>query len=225
MGIQMKKLILAMTALIAITSTMSFAKEKPKSAQKEKTLIEQGLSLAALMKEKANSDAYIGMFFGASADSSLFAKIKELGAGDVSKPDAIYCLNEDFSTIVFQLMSGMIMMDNFMEDFSPSLKEEMTKKLLCSIPTIWTAKEGSTDGLAAVSVLSSLKTFDSDELESDCIYIFTFKDSYPVAVAFIRGEGRSVHAQSSFVLDKDFPMSLNTMLEEIGFDIRVEKIQ
>ncbi|MBQ5400061.1 MAG: hypothetical protein IIU15_02365, partial [Treponema sp.] len=78
--------------------------------------------------------------------------------------------------------------------------------------------------MAAPSVLSASSNFDSDEIDSDCIYIFTFSDSYPVAVSFQRGEGRSVYASASFVLDRDFPKSLEAM-QELGFDVQLEKVK
>ncbi|MBQ2529298.1 MAG: hypothetical protein II547_03480, partial [Treponema sp.] len=61
----MKKLALVLAALILISPLCMFAKP----AKKEKTLVEQGLSLIEMMKEKANNEAYIGMLIGSSANS------------------------------------------------------------------------------------------------------------------------------------------------------------
>ena len=79
-------------------------------------------------------------------------------------------------------------------------------------------------------MLASGLVFDSDELKEDCIYIYTFKDAYPVAVSFKRGEGKACSAAALFIMDKDFPNSLREMFEKFneGFGMemgmKLEKI-
>ena len=225
----MKKLVLILSALILISPLCTFANP----AKKEKTLVEQGLSLIELMKEKANNEAYIGMLIGSSANSFFFEKIKELGSGDISNLACVYCLSGDYSDFVLSYLSGIeeLGMPNFGTDgslkdsFSPELWNDLKRKVFFALPSIWNLYAGANSlEMAAPSVLSASSNFDSDEIDSDCIYIFTFSDSYPVAVSFQRGEGRSVYATASFVLDKDFPKSLESM-QELGFDVQLEKVK
>ena len=225
----MKKLALVLAALILISPLCTFSKP----AKKEKTLVEQGLSLIELMKEKANNEAYIGMLIGSSANSVFFEKIKELGSGDISNLACVYCLSGDYSDFVLSYLSGIEELgmpyfgtDGSLKDsFSPELWNDLKRKVFFALPSIWNLYAGANSlEMAAPSVLSASSNFDSDEIDSDCIYIFTFSDSYPVAVSFQRGEGRSVYASASFVLDRDFPKSLEAM-QELGFDVQLEKVK
>ena len=225
----MKKLALVLSALILISPLCMFAKP----AKKEKTLVEQGLSLISLMKEKANNEAYIGMLIGSSANSVFYDKIKELGSGDISNLACVYCLSGDYSDFVLKYLSGIeeLGMPYFGTDpsikdsFSPELWNDLKRKVFFALPSIWNLYAGANSlEMAAPGVLSASSNFDSDEIDSDCIYIFTFSDSYPVAVSFQRGEGRSVYATASYILDKAFPKSLESM-QELGFDVQLEKVK
>ena len=62
----------------------------------KKTLVEQGLYLASLMKEKASCDSY---FAEASLkdDDDLFATLSEFSSDDVSKPTAVYKISGNFT--------------------------------------------------------------------------------------------------------------------------------
>ena len=226
----MKKLILILSALLLIFPVCTFAKP----AEKEKTLVERGLSLIELMKEKANNEAYIEMLIGSSANSAFSEKIKELASGDISNLTCVYCLSGDYSDFVLKYLSGIeeLGMPYFGTDpsikdsFSPELWNDLKRKVFFALPSIWNvyADDASSFGMTAASVLSASSNFDSDEIDSDCIYIFTFSDSYPVAVGFQRGEGRSVYATASYILDKAFPKSLESM-QELGFDVHLEKVK
>lgn len=226
----MKKLVLILSALLLIFPVCIFAKP----AEKEKTLVERGLSLIELMKEKANNEAYIGMLIGSSANSVFFEKIKELGSGDISNLSCVYCLSGDYSDFVLSYLSGIEELGmpyfgsdgSIKENLSPELWNDLKRKVFFALPSIWNvyADGASSFGIAASQVVSASSIFDSDEIDSDCIYIFTFSDSYPVAVSFQRGEGRSVYATASYVLDKAFPKSLESM-QEFGFDVQLEKVK
>ena len=223
----MKKFLLILSLLL-ISPVCMFSKP----AEKEKTLVEQGLSLIALMKEKANSEAYIALFSGSSSDSSLNDKIKELGAVDISKLAAVYCLSCDYADLVVSCFFGIeeLGMPDLSTDgltkggLSQELWNDMRRKVFFSTPTIWNAYAG-TYGLAAVNIISASSNFDTDEIDSDCIYIFTFDDFYPAAVSFQRGEGRSVYASATFILDKNFTNSFENMFQEIGLDVHLEEVK
>ena len=75
-----------------------------------------------------------------------------------------------------------------------------------------------------MSILQTQAAFDSEEIKEDCIYVYVFRDSYPVAVSFLRGEGKAVRASAGYVLDKDFPMSLSNVLSEFDMGIKIERM-
>ena len=162
--------------------------------EEHKTFIFQGLSLISLMKEKAMNDDYSRLL---GRNDEFIAKLHELCAGDMSKIHDVIRLSGVFD--MFSLSEERLL------QFSPMLKRELEILLLKSFTANWSNK-AEMDKIAAASFIASERTFVSSELKEDCIYIFGFEDDslYPVAVGFMRGEGNSVSAFSTFVLSKDF---------------------
>ncbi len=212
----MKKHVLVM--VMALVCLIAFAKPRPKEeSPKEKTLMEQGLSLIDLMLEKASCDAYIEMFL--SDSFNVKENAKKIKDGDYSKPTAVYRLVKDSSSSVIQLMADMV--DYDLSVLTPRIREEMEGQVFLSFASLWNSRNGVND-MALSSVLVSGLVFDSDELKEDCIYIFTFKDAYPVTVSFKRGEGKAVSASAMFIMDKDFPNSLIQMFEKFNKEFNME---
>ena len=216
----MKKALLAITIVFCAMTVFA----KPKAKGQKTTLLEQGLSLAALMREKANSSDYRAILLGANGD--LDEKVRELGAGDVSKPTAVYRLSGDFFYLVD--MMGLEVSESV--NLSPALKRDIAERLISGFAVMWTGKMTGALSVAAASVLQSQSTFVSDELSENCAYIYTFAEGYPVAVSFTKGDGGAVLANASYVVDDDFPASLEAMLDAIAEEsgrnvLRLEKVK
>ena len=162
--------------------------------EEHKTFIIQGLSLISLMKEKAMNDDYSRLL---GRNDEFIAKLHELCAGDMSKIHDVIRLSGVFD--MFSLSEERLL------QFSPMLKRELEILLLKSFTANWSNK-AEMDKIAAARFIASESTFVSSALKEDCIYSFGFEDDslYPVAVGFMRGEGNSVSAFSTFVLSKDF---------------------
>ena len=212
---KMKKLFLILAAVFVLSSVAwaqtsagsgladSTEEERRKAWEQEwedeiseehKTFIIQGLSLISLMKEKAMNDDYSRLL---GRNDEFIAKLHELCAGDMSKIHDVIRLSGVFD--MFSLSEERLL------QFSPMLKRELEILLLKSFTANWSNK-AEMDKIAAASFIASERTFVSSELKEDCIYIFGFEDDslYPVAVGFMRGEGNSVSAFSTFVLSIDF---------------------
>ena len=212
---KMKKIFLILAASVVLSSVAwaqnsagsglsdSIEEERRKAWEQEwedeiceehKTFIIQGLSLISLMKEKAMNDDYSRLL---GRNDEFIAKLHELCAGDMSKIHDVIRLSGVFD--MFSLSEERLL------QFSPMLKRELEILLLKSFTANWSNK-AEMDKIAAASFIASERTFVSSELKEDCIYIFGFEDDslYPVAVGFMRGEGNSVSAFSTFVLSKDF---------------------
>ena len=210
---------------MTLTLTSVSAKSGKKSKVKEKTLIEHGLSLASLMKEKASSKAYLSLF--SSESDALLDKTREISAGDVSKPTAVYRITGEASAFLQEFVP---VLEFNPADISPSVRKEMEHKFFQMIANIWTAGESrDTYGIAAASLLAATTAFDSDELSESCLYVFTFEEAYPVAVSFEKYEGHAVIASATYVLDKDFIPSFKDMLskikEQMDLNLKIEEIQ
>lgn len=214
-----KKAIVSVLFLFCALAVFAKGKAKPRQA----TLYEHGLSLAALMREKAESSDYRAIVLGANGD--LDEKVRELGAGDVSKPTAVYRLSGDFFFLVD--MMGAEVSESV--NLSPALKRDIAERLISGFAVMWTGKMTGALSVAAASVLQSQSTFVSDELSENCAYIYTFAEGYPVAVSFTKGDGGAVLANASYVVDEDFIPSLGEMLDDaknegVDMGLRLEKI-
>lgn len=214
-----KKTILFLTVGLLCAMTFAAGKEKKGAkAAKPKTLVEQGLSLISLMKEKAENKKLINLYSGSDELNNI---IQEIASQGVSKPSEVYRLSGDFS-FLFSLMT--MEFDTADMQFSSELKEEVAKRFLSSIPSIWNAKTAGATPLAAASLLTCTKAFVSKELSQDCIFLYEFHDAYPVAVCFLRGEDNAVMATSTIIVDKDFIKWLQDFLKE--YDVMtIKKIQ
>ncbi|MBO4385651.1 MAG: hypothetical protein J5817_01415 [Treponema sp.] len=219
----MKKAILTATTMLISICIACGAKAISK---KPKTLIEHGLSLISLMKEKAGNQSFLNLM--SNGNDGIAEKMKEIASGNVSKSSAVYCMSGDFynfGTFLFNRMDLSGTWKNPEEDFySAPLKEEMNKRFVSAIPASWNARVGSTE-LAVASLLQSEKAFVSKELKSDCIYIFEFQDTYPVAVCFMLYDNNAVLAKSSYIFDRDYVPQLKEVLEKFGKGIKLEQIK
>lgn len=217
----MKKMTKIVLALLLLSS-MAFAgggsqKKKPRPPR-QKTLVEQGLSLISLTGEKAADENFARIFSG---DEEVGGVVREIASQNFSKPSAVYRLGGDFSAC-FSLLSGALRSEGV--EFSPALEDDLAKRFLASFPSMWNARKAGAESLAAASVLGCTKAFVSKELSEDCVFVYEFNGSYPVAVCFLRGEDNAVMATSTVVLDRNFIESLKESLSEFGV-LSVEKLQ
>lgn len=195
------------------------------AGKKDKTLIDQGLKLTSLIKEKAGSKEYIAMFFGPQSQLTEF--LPDLTSADYTTPSAVHCLSGDFTQISTLLMSEVQEAD--FSSISEIMGKDISQRILSVIPNMWNSMSSGPSGIAMANVLSSSSVFVCKELKEDCMYIFSFGEAYPVAVSFLCGEDGAVLAKASLVLDEDFMSSLEEMLSEIspesGIKMKLEKIR
>ena len=220
----MKKLFLILSAAVALSSQVAAGGGKVTDeinyAGGDKTLIEQGLSLASLMREKAGSKTYLALLGG--KDKAVNGKIREIAAGDVSAFERVYRVGGDFSEFVSMYAGDLGAGDS--ASFSPRLKKDFEKRFLAGFPEVWNGRLGTAE-VTAASILASETAFESAELEADCLYIFTFKNAYPVTVSFLRGQGNAVSAKSAFVLNKQFTAGLSALLSEMDIGLKMERVR
>jgi hypothetical protein len=93
-----------------------------------------------------------------------------------------------------------------------------------SIINIANARGGST-ALAAASICTAGKTFVSDEITADTIYLYTFENAVPVAVSFTVGEGNTISASGTFLIAEELntgsPESIKEFFSEIDLSVEV----
>lgn len=201
--------ILAMTMALAMMFTcMGCGVQKTDG----KSLREQGMDIIQVMEEMVKSEDY-GNLMSNSADLAEIRR--QLAAGDYTSPAAVYEMSVPSIWSILALAGESE--DSY--DFSNALKKQLDSKSASALASQLNAMKG-TAALAGTSLYTAGKTFVSDELTENIIYLYTFQNGYPIAVAFTAGEDHAVTAQGTFILWEDIEGEsmefLRNLLKEFG---------
>ena len=173
---------------------LSMPKNRTERAEEEKSLYEQGMEVIQIMAEMAGSEAYAGMVSGSG---EIQARMGEIGGGTYEDPEAVYQITLDPGS--FETVLGMAGMEGMPETVETYLEQKMPATLISQINGM-----GGVEELAAANACAAGKTFVSQEEETDCIYLYTFSQGTPAAVAFTSGDGGAVSANGFFILYDGF---------------------
>jgi len=173
------------------------------------------MQIVAMLEEIAESDEYLSIY---SADPELLSIIASFAEGDRSDPKTIYRL-----TLSEESVKSLCGTD-VLTSLSPRLQDFLEGRVQASIVNIANARGGSTV-LAATSICTAGITFVSDEITDDTIYLYTFENAVPVAVAFTVGEGNTVTASGTFLaaedLNTDSPETVREFFSETDLTVEV----
>ena len=178
----------------------------------------RGMQIVSMLEEIAESEEYLSIY---SADPELLNIIATFAEGDHSDPKIIYRL-----TLSEENVKSLCGTD-VLTSLSPKLQDFLEGRVQASIINIANARGGST-ALAATSICTAGRTFVSDEISSDTIYLYTFEDAVPVAVAFTVGESSTVTATGTFLiaeeLNTDSPESIREFFSELDLTVEVVSV-
>ena len=176
----------------------------------------RGMQIVAMLEEIAESEEYLSIY---SADPELLSIIGSFAEGDRSDPKTIYRL-----TLSEESVKSLCGTD-VLTSLSPRLQDFLEGRVQASIVNIANARGGSTV-LAATSICTAGITFVSDEITDDTIYLYTFDDAVPVAVAFTVGEGNTVTASGTFLAAEELNTASSETVREFfsETDLTVEVI-
>ena len=178
----------------------------------------RGMQIVSMLEEIAESEEYLSIY---SADPELLNIIATFAEGDHSDPKIIYRL-----TLSEENVKSLCGTD-VLTSLSPKLQDFLEGRVQASIINIANARGGST-ALAATSICTAGRTFVSDEISSDTIYLYTFEDAVPVAVSFTVGESSTVTATGTFLiaeeLNTDSPESIREFFSELDLTVEVVSV-
>lgn len=158
------------------------------AAAKDSSLYTQGLDVANLVVQAAQSDAYLDQLSG---NSSLREILEDAAQGDYSAPKAVYELR--FSSLPVET-------DTLPEPLATALHQQLLPTLISQL----NAAAGA-ETLAAASVCTMSKTFVASGVADDTLYLYQYEAGFPIAVIFTPGEGGAVSAKGCFLLCPDVP--------------------
>lgn len=158
-----------------------------------KSLYSQGLEVVQLMDEITESEEYIDI----AVPDNLKSVVKELADGDYSTPKTVYSIEvseKDLATIAEM---------NSFDNISDNLKHLIMSKVCNSFITRVNSMGGVED-VAVSGICTAGKTFVNENADKNIIYLYTYENTAPIAVTFIKGDDNSVSANGTFVMYDDF---------------------
>ena len=176
-----------MTIVLAVLVTLALC-GCSNAAPKERSLYTQGLDVANLVVQAAQSEAYLDQV---SVSSPLREIVKNAVQGDYSSPKAVYEL---------RFSSRPVETDTLPEPLAKAFRQRLLPTLVSQL----NATAGA-ETLAAASVCTMGKTFVASNVTQDTLYLYQYETGCPIAVNFTPGEGGAVSASGCFLLCPDFP--------------------
>ena len=204
----MKKIALIMAVLCAILVLSSCEKtEYP-------TFEEKGMEIIGIMEDMINSEKYLEIY-GMSDD--VVDIVNFAAEGDYSESEHIYeiKISDDIEDVLGVELDCL----------PKSIKKIMKAKLPATFISSLNSTAGSSS-IAAAAMTTASTTFLTDETEST-LYIYTFEDGTPIAVAYAVNDEGICSASGTFLFvtdDYDFSSAKN-LEKSLGGDVEVEKIK
>lgn len=178
-----------------------------------KSLYEHGMDVVMLMDEMVSSSSY-GSLMSSSEEIEQMRLM--LAAGDYAAPQAVY----EIEVLSFRDILALAESEDITEPFSDSLQNMLDNRSAASLVSLVNSRNGAA-ALASASVYTAGKTFVSSETAESTLYLYTFRNGNPIAVAFTVGEDNTVTATGTFLMIDGFDAKsaeqLRDLLREAGF--------
>ena len=205
----MKKAIAFVLVLVIILGLAACGAAK--EVKDSKSLYSHGLDVISLLSQMTGSENFIGIY---TANSDTKDIILALGGHSYETPDAVYAI-----TVPEETLMGMAELSN-LEGASEELKNYLTQRVMASLMSQINAMSG-VENLAASSVCTVGKTFVSENVTENVIYIYVYEGTTPVAVTFTLGEDHTVSATATFIFYDGFTCGSAEEIESAFSDIAV----
>lgn len=185
----MKKSVIAVLVAVLVLSSCGNSKSNPET----KSLYTQGLEVIQLMTEIIKTKEYINTI----ATDSLKPIIQELADEDYSTPKAVYSISaSDKELVKLTEFNGF---DSIPDNLKPFISSKLNNSLINMINN-----RGGIEDVAVASICSAGKTFVNENVSGNILYLYTYDDTVPIAVAFTTGDDNSVSANGVFVMNNEF---------------------
>ena len=177
----------------------------------EKSLYEHGLDVIAVMTEMTQSESYVETYTG---NGEIKEIVQIIGEGDYTIPKAVYAITA--STEQIAAYAGLDSLSNA----SDELQKTMENKFIAALISQVNGMSGAMN-LAAASVCTAGKTFVSDRISENVIYLYIFDDAHPISITFTCGEDSTVSASGMFVIYDEFTCDNAEEIEEFFGEVGV----
>ncbi len=178
-----------MLILLLIAAMMTAALSACGNGSK-KTLAEHGMDVVSLMAEMVESEDYCELY----SPDAYRSVVERVADGDFDEPENVYAVTVKPE----KALKSLGVSDDMLDDLSEPVKEALCSRAYSAIISQLNSTMG-VDYIAVAAIYMAEKTFVSEDIEENVMYVYTFEDSVPVAVAFVMGEDGSVSANGWFM--------------------------
>ena len=208
----MKTMKRIMATALALVFFISLCACNSSNITDSKSLHEHGLDVIDVMVEMTRNNEYVDIYTGSTEIKTVVQKIAK---GNFDKPKAVYKVSMQESDLLTMAQISDV------SGISKELTNTITQRVFATLVTQLNGFAG-VHNLAASSVCSAGKTFVSDEISTNHLYVYTYENAVPVAVTFTIGEDNTVSASGMFILYEDFTCNSAQEIKEFFSEMPME---
>ena len=144
-----------------------------------------------------------------SSDPAIVDEVQELCEGDFVELESVTRFRLD-EKVFSDLYKSELPAE--LKEMPPELKKDLVYAMTSSIASWWNRAVGQSMLVASLWLTTS-SVFDVNFSFDKYIYIFKYKDSFPICVVYQHGEDKAVSATASIVFIEDWAEKLLEYME------------
>lgn len=149
-------------------------------------LLRKGLDLIHEMHDLANDSNYVKYV---TTNTEITQRIQEFATGNYQSDYKVFAIN------------NLKPFADYLTRMAPNLDSKLYERLYRSIPALINARSGPT-AIAATSLLTGEDVFHCNQLETPCIYLYSFNKGINCMVLFIPQPEKIVQAYAAWILNR-----------------------
>lgn len=149
-------------------------------------LLRKGLDLIHEMHDLANDSNYIKYV---TTHTEITQRVREFASGNYQSDYKVFAID------------NLKPFTDYLTRMAPGLDFKLYERLYRSIPALINAQSGST-AIAATSLLTGEDVFHCNQLETPCIYLYSFNKGINCLVLFIPQPEKIVQAYAAWILNR-----------------------
>ncbi|MDE6025785.1 MAG: hypothetical protein K2G45_10075 [Lachnospiraceae bacterium] len=195
-------------------------KEAPSSGK----MYDTGLELATSISELSKNEMYVEASLPMREDFML-EMVSSIADMDYSQPEHVYRV-KNMDEVISSAMAFVMEVD--MDAFSDVIQKYLEARFVNAISTYITGQRTSATAIALSSIFVMETSFTDASVKDYEVYIYTYKDAYPVMVCFVPGKDGAVAATAGYILVDDYiGADGDALSEDISFamlNIKLEEV-
>lgn len=221
----MKKIYkLAVCMLIFLLGLTACSGGSDKKQNTSESKYDIGMELIANLSELSKDENYVHAILPATEDA-VVEMVDGIRAMDYSDVEHVYRVKNIDEVIT----AGMYMAGFGNDTSSDIVKSVLEAKFVISISNWITAQRTSNIALAVKAALEIDTTFVDTSVKTCEVYVYTFKEAYPVMVCYVPGKDGAVSATAGYIIVDDYiGADGDALSKDIGFsmlNIKLEEVE